>query len=118
MSQENKLDFGSVQVHEKVIAELICSSIADIDGIQLAKKTARDHIFGFFGQEKFPGININVDGDGEISIKAKVFVRYGVNIPDVARQAQDAIKDAIDKTMGTHLKDININVLGIEKGES
>ncbi len=118
MNQENKLDFGSVQVHKKVIAELICSSINDIDGMRLVKKTISDRILGLLGQSKFPGITINVNGDGEISIEVKVFVRYGINIPSVAKQAQEMIKESIDKTMDTHLKDININVQGVEKEES
>jgi len=118
VSQENKLDFGSVQVHKKVIAELVCSSIEEINGIRLVKKSFGESILEVFGKKNFPGIIINVDENGNISIEVKVLVRYGVNIPDVARQAQDAIKGAIDKTMDTHLKDININVQGIEKGES
>jgi len=117
VSQDSKLDFGSVQVHKTVLAELIYSAAQGIDGIRLIQKSMGQRLLELFGQQKFPGIEIKVDDVGDISLEVKVFVRYGINIPDAARQAQEAIKKAIEKTIDIRLKNININVQGMERGE-
>ncbi|VAX37776.1 hypothetical protein MNBD_UNCLBAC01-1491 [hydrothermal vent metagenome] len=115
MKDNQKIDFGSVQVHKKVLAEIIHTAIMEVEGLRLVSKTLKEYIFSLFGQECFSGIDLKVDDNGSVQLAVRVFVRYGVNIPDVARQAQDAIKAVIDKTIDIDLKDININVQGIDK---
>jgi len=115
VKQDDKLDCGSVQVHKKVLAELVQSALEGIEGISLVHKNMGDRLSELFGQRKFPGIHIRLDDNGDISLEVKVTVRYGINIPDVARQAQEAIKSALEKAVDVRLKNININVQGMDK---
>ena len=61
-----------------------------------------------------PGVEIKVE-DGDVTLDLQILVRFGMNIPDAARQVQETIKSAVDKTLDINLKDINVNVQGIEK---
>ena len=65
---------------------------------------------------EFPGIDIKVDDNQEVTLDLRVVINYGMNIPDAARQVQATIKSAVDKTLNINLKDINVNVQGIERG--
>ena len=115
MKKEDKIDLGSVQVHKKVFAEIISSAIDEVDGVHLIQENLGDKLVGIFGQKDFPGIDIKVDEDHEVTLELQILVRYGMNIPDAARQVQQTIKSAIDKTLDINLKDINVNVQGIER---
>ncbi len=115
MKKEEKIDLGSVQVHRKVFAEIVSSAMDEIEGVSLIQKSLGNKLVEMFGNEDFPGIEIKVEEGGEVTLELEVLVRYGMNIPDAARQVQRTIKAAIDKTLDINLKDINVNVQGIER---
>ena len=116
MTQGNSIDLGSIQVHKKVIEEIIDTSIRDMEGVSLVEEKLCGKIFGLFGQKNHPGINIKMIDEGQLSVEVKVLVRYGLNIPETARQIQDLIKMSLDKTVDLDLKNINVNIHGIERG--
>ncbi|MBN1869892.1 MAG: Asp23/Gls24 family envelope stress response protein [Candidatus Omnitrophica bacterium] len=115
MRREDKIDLGSVQVHKKVFAEIIASALDEVEGVHLIQENLGNKLAGIFGQKEFPGIDIRVDDNHEVTLEVQILVRYGMNIPDAARQVQETIKSAIDKTLDINLRDINVNVQGIEK---
>lgn len=115
MKKDQKIDLGSVQVNKKVFAEIISSALDEVEGVRLIPKNFGNRLVAMFGQKDFPGIDVRVDENHEVTLALQVFVRHGMNIPDLARQIQETIKLAIDKTLDINLKDININVQGIEK---
>jgi len=118
MNEANKIDLGSVKVHKRVLAEIISSCLAEIQGIQLAPQDIASTIQGFFGIKKFPGIAVWVDKNNQLSVEVKIFVRYGVNIPAVAGQVQDMVREALEKAVDIDLKDIHVNIQGIMKTEA
>ena len=116
MSPVNKIDFGSVQVHKQAIAEIVAHAISEIDGVALIPKNPVYQFLEMVGYKTFPGIHVKVSEDEQISIEVKVCVRYGLNISDMARYVQSTIKSVIDKTIDINLKDINVNIQGVERG--
>jgi len=117
VGKDDKIDLGAVQVHKKVFAEIISSALDGVDGVWLIHKNIGNKLFEIFGQKDFPGIDIKVDNNHEVTLELKVIVRYGINIPDAARQVQATVKSEIDKTLDINLKDINVNVQGVERRE-
>ena len=117
MKQEKSIDFGSVRIHKKAIAEIARAALNDIEGASLMEKDAIGTIKQWLRQEDVLGITVFVDENQDVSIDMNVQVRYGLNIPDVAREVQDAVKAAIRKTVDISIKDINVNIQGIERGQ-
>lgn len=117
MKEANKIDMGSIKVHKKVLAEIAVAAIGEVEGVRLASKDICG-VFGLLsGQKGCPGISVNVDRNNQVTIEVQVLVRHGLNIPDIARQIQDVIRRAIEKTVDIDLKDVNVNIQGIERGE-
>lgn len=116
MKKDVKIDLGSVQIDKRVFAEIISSALDEVDGVSLVQKNFSNKLFEMFGQSDFPGVDIKVDENQEVILELRVVVNYGMNIPDAARQVQAAVKAAVDKTLDVNLKDINVNVQGIERG--
>ena len=117
MIPENKVDLGSIQIHKKVIGEIAAAALNEIDGVHLAPKHVGNQVLELFGQKVTPGIIVTVDKNNQVTVEMKVYVRYGINIPDIARQVQDVIRVAIERTTDVHLREVNVNVQGIERGK-
>ncbi|MFA5087468.1 MAG: Asp23/Gls24 family envelope stress response protein [Candidatus Omnitrophota bacterium] len=116
MDREENVNLGSVQIHKKVIADLVSSAIEEIDGVGLVSEDFQSAIMDLFGKRYYSGITVTVDKNSQVSIEIKVVVRYGVNIPEMARKVQDTVRKVIDKAVDIDLKDINVNIQGIERG--
>ena len=118
---ENKVDLGSIQIHKKVIGEIAAAALDEIDGVHCAPKGPTHQLFEAFGKKATPGIVVTIDKDAQVTIELKVYVRYGINIPDAARQIQDVVRLAVERTTDVHLREVNVNVQGIaaiERGKA
>ncbi|MCA9407914.1 MAG: Asp23/Gls24 family envelope stress response protein [Candidatus Omnitrophica bacterium] len=117
MSEISNSEVGSVHIHKKVIAEVIHKAVDETRGVTLAPKTVSQRIGDLFGQESFPGIIIKTEASGEISLEIRILVRFGLHIPDIAHELQEKIKSVINKTVDVNIKNIDINVQGLERGQ-
>jgi uncharacterized alkaline shock family protein YloU len=117
MGEINRVDLGSIKIHKKVIAEIVCTVIKDIDGIGLVSLDLMQSLQNWIGIPRYPGIGVHIDKNNQVTVEVKITVRYGLHIPDVAHQTQDAIRRAIGKALDIDIKDVNINVQGITKGD-
>ena len=116
MREEQKVNYGSIQIHKKVLADIVLSVIHETDGVILASQCMFSRLMQMVGRRTYSGIAILIDKENDVSIEVRVNVRYGLNIPDISRHLQDTIRDAIEKSTDINLKDVHINIQGIEGG--
>jgi uncharacterized alkaline shock family protein YloU len=114
----HQLNIGSVHVHKNALSDIISSAVSGIEGVRLIPKNFADDLMEILGQRKFPGIEIHIDENNEVTVDLKVYIRYGMNISDIANQIQDVVKSILDRTVDIHLREINVSVQGIERGET
>ncbi len=115
MKDLGRVDFGSIKIHKKVLAELVISAVNDIEGVQIPPKDFLTNLAELTGLKLYPAVSVTIDQNNQVSLEVKVNVRYGLNIPEVARHVQEVIRDAIERTADIDLKDIHVNVQGIER---
>jgi uncharacterized alkaline shock family protein YloU len=115
MHQDNTVDLGVVQIHKKVIGDIAAASIKEVSGAQLATFGIIGSVAEAFGYKNYPAVSVSVDKDHQISLKIRVIIFYGMNIPVIARQIQDVIQRAVEEAVDIHLKEINVNVQAIER---
>ncbi len=115
MHQDNTVDLGVVQIHKKVIGDIAALSIKDVPGAKLATFGVISSITEAFGYKNFPSVTVTIDKDHQVSIEIRVIIYYGMNIPLVARQIQDAIQQAVEEAVDIDLREINVNVQAIER---
>ena len=118
MMDDDKVDLGTVHIHKKVLADIAALAIRELNGVSLIPQNIISQCMEFFGRKYYPGIVVTMDKSGQIVIDMKIFVRYGINISDMAKQVQDTVRSAIERTVDINLKDINVNIEGIERGET
>ena len=116
MKQDQKVDYGSIQIHKKVLADIVLSVVHEAEGVSLTSESFIGNFLKVLRKRNYSGIIVIIDKDNEVSIEVRICVQYGINIPDVSRQLQDAIRDAIERTTDINLRDVHINIQGIEGG--
>ena len=103
--QEN----GSVMISEDVIATIVENTLSDVDGV--VKGGAE-----VIGKKSWgKGVRIQVAEDNRLTIGCNIIVAYGESVIDVARNAQEAITNAVESVTGVTVADVNVNVCGIDR---
>ena len=116
MTEERQIDFGSIQIHKKVLADIVLSVIDGMENVSLIESDLLSRLTKLCGRSVYPGISVIIDKDNEVTIEVRITVRYGMHISDIARQVQDKIRTDVEKIADVNLKDINVNIQGIERG--
>ncbi len=118
MRDLSRVDLGSIQVHKKAIADIAVSALSELDGVSLMPADLPTQFMEFFGQKSYPGIIVTVDKNNQVTLELRLRIRYGISVADIARQIQETVRSAIERTVDINLKDINVNIQGIERGKA
>jgi uncharacterized alkaline shock family protein YloU len=93
------------KVDKKVIIECIKKSLGEIEGVHSIKK-------GLWGEKvKFKEV------EGEMEISLGLIVKQGKSVPQIVQEAQKKLKEEIEKTFGTSVTKIDIQIKGIESSQ-
>lgn len=104
---------GKVRISEDVIAQLATKAINSVNGVSPASPGLMANLR--LGRKTVNGVRISIsDGDApEIVVDAYISVKYGLRIPDVCWDVQEAVKIQIERFTGYTIKAVNIYVQGI-----
>ncbi len=104
---------GVVNISDDVISTVVGMTLSEIKGIYASGSNLGSIAEIFSGKKNVgKGVKVSVDGT-QVSMDLHVIVEYGVRIPDVAWQAQEKVKEAVESITGLSVDKINIHVEGI-----
>jgi len=115
--EETQTDLGTVRIHKNVIASISALAAAEIEGVKRVGGDFKSGILELISRKSRPAIKVTIDKNEELWIDVPLIIKYGFNIPDVANRVQENIRNALEKMTSLAVKDININVQGIERGQ-
>ncbi|MBF0386105.1 MAG: Asp23/Gls24 family envelope stress response protein [Candidatus Omnitrophica bacterium] len=116
MINDSKINLGSIQVEKQVIADIIASAVSEIDGVNLIKRNMFEEFMLLIGLKITPGAQIRFTDNNELLITVKVLIPFGINIQEAAQQIQSVIRSALAKMVDLNIKEINVNISGIQRG--
>lgn len=70
----------------------------------------------FLENKFFTAIKVEITKQEEVTVAVPLIIKYGYNIPDVANRVQESVRVALEKMSNLSIKEINVNVQGIERG--
>ena len=114
--ERTQTDLGTVKIHKNVIASIAAMAAGEIGGV---KKIGRDFTMGvleLMGKKSLSSIRVTLDKNEEVKIEIPLIIKFGFNIPEVAARVQENVRAALEKMTNLTLKDVDINVQGIERG--
>ena len=115
--EESRTDLGMVRIHKNVIASISALAAGEIEGVKRVGGDFKSGILSLIGRKSSAAINVEFDKNEEVKLEISLVIEYGFNIPEVAIQVQESVRAALEKMTNLSIKDININVQAIEKGE-
>ncbi|MCM8795953.1 MAG: Asp23/Gls24 family envelope stress response protein [Candidatus Omnitrophica bacterium] len=113
--EESRTDLGIIRIHKNVIASIASLAASEIEGVKGIGKDIRTGILELLGKKSLVAIHVEIDKNNEIRLDLPLIIKYGFNIPDVANRVQENVRAALEKMTNLSVKDININVQGIER---
>lgn len=109
---QNNLE-GKVRISEDVIAQLATKALNSVEGVSPANPGLMANLR--LGRKTINGVRISIS-EGEtpdIIVDAYIAIKYGLRIPDVCWDVQEAVKEQIERFTGYTIKAVNIYVQGI-----
>ena len=111
-------ELGAIEVHKNVMSAIAGYETASMDGVAgmsegvadgIAKKLSRDTA----GR----GVKISFDDSGRVTVDISIIVRYGTVIPEVCRNVQEAVLNALRRMTESAVVAVNVHVQGMEMPE-
>ena len=111
--EETYLDIGSVRIADEVIASIAGIAAMDTVGVVGMSSGLIGGMAELIGKRNpAKGVKVQV-GAREVAVDVYIIVEYGLRIPDVALQAQEKIKEAIETATGMSVVEVNVHVQGV-----
>jgi len=109
----NSVVGGTTQVTPEVIEVVAQIATQEVSGVYSMRGTLSDRFTNAFGSSaRGKGVELTHSDEGLV-IDAYVFLQYGVVVPKVALEIQNAIQSQISSMTDLRLSQINVHVTGI-----
>ncbi len=115
---ETRNELGVVRIHKNVIASIASIAALEIEGVQRVGKDFKSGLLELLGQKSLVAIKVEISKNEEVKVDLPLVIKYGYNIPDVANRVQENVRVALERMSNLAVKDINVNVQGIERGQA
>lgn len=115
-SEETRNELGAVRIHKNVIASISSIAAVEIEGVKRVGRDLKSGLLELLGQKSLSAIKVDISRSGEVRVDIPLVIKYGYNIPDIASRVQENVRMALDKMSNLSIKDVNVNVQGIERG--
>lgn len=113
---ESRTDLGTIRIHKKVIASISSLAAAEIEGVKRVGGDFKSGLLELVGKKFLSAIDVEINNNDEVKVEIPLVIKYGYNIPDIANKVQESVRNSLEKMTNLSIKDININVQGIERG--
>jgi uncharacterized alkaline shock family protein YloU len=115
-NEESRTDLGVVRIHKNVISSIAAVASAEVEGVKRIGGNLRSGVLEIIGKKPYSAINVEFDKAGEAKVEIPLIIKYDYNIPNVADSVQESVRNALEKMTNLTIKEININIQGIERG--
>jgi uncharacterized alkaline shock family protein YloU len=113
---ESRNELGSVRIHRNVISSIASIAALEIDGVKRVGSSLKSSLLELVGQKSSFAIKVDISKNEEVKVEIPLVIKYNYNIPDIASRVQENVRQALERMSNLSIKDINVNVQGIERG--
>ena len=112
---ESRNELGVLRIHKNVISSISSIAATEIDGVKRVGRDLKSGLLELLGK-RFPSIKVDISKNEEVKVQIPLIIKYGYNIPEIANRVQENVRLALEKMSNLSIKEINVNVQGIERG--
>lgn len=115
-NEESRTDLGTIRIHKNVIASIASLAATEIEGVKRIGGDLKSGLMMLIGKKTSLAIKVEIDKNNEVTVEIPIIIKYGFNISDIAGKVQENVHNTLEKMINLSIKDINVNVQGIERG--
>ncbi len=109
-----KTELGKVQIAPEVLEVIAGMAASEVDGVAHMSGGFVGEIAERFGRKNVArGVRVEV-GSREAAVDISIVVKYGHRIPEVARNIQDSVRNAIESMTGLTVVEVNVHIVDVE----
>lgn len=112
---ESRTDLGAIRIHKNVIASIAALAALETAGVKRIGGDFKSGLLQLIGNKNLAAIRVEFGKNEEVKVEIPLVIKYGFNIPEASSKVQENVRLALEKMTNLSLKDINVNVQGIEK---
>ncbi len=113
LHEKNELS-GNIRISDEVVVTIASVAVSEIEGVSGTGAGIVEGIARKFSKKSAGGgIKVTMTED-TVSIDINVIMNYGVRIPEVAWNVQDAVKREVELMTGLSVERVNVRVVGID----
>ena len=106
-------ELGSVNISEEVLAVIAGAAAMEVDGVSALGTTLTNDVAALVTRKSVAkGVHLEVEGEA-VMVDVTILVKYGYVVPEVAKNVQDAIQNAVMNTSGLDVASVNVTVSGV-----
>ena len=108
--------WGRVEVFPSAVAAIAGHAALGCYGIAgMSARGLRDGFAELLHRESVDrGVEVS-ESDGSLVIDVYVVIQYGIRITEVAHNLQEAVKFAVERSVGVPVLEVNVNVQGVRE---
>lgn len=109
-----RTELGKVQIAPEVLEVIAGMAASEVEGVAHMSGGFVGDIAERFGRKNAArGVRVEV-GTREAAVDVSIIVKYGHRIPDVARNIQDSVRNAIESMTGLSVVEVNVHIIDVE----
>lgn len=106
-------ELGSVNISEEVLAVIAGAAAMEVDGVSALGTTLTNDVAALVTRKSVAkGVHLEVEGEA-VMVDVTILVKYGYVVPEVAKNVQEAIQNAVMNTSGLDVAGVNVTVSGV-----
>lgn len=110
---EAKSPVTTVKIADDVVSVIASMAANEVDGVGgMTGSLAGDLVEKLGKKNLSKGIKVDVT-DTSVAISLSLLIEYGYKLPEVAKNVQKAVKNAVEAMTGLSVSEVNIMVQGI-----
>ena len=112
MNKENA-GLGKVEIAPEVIEVIAGIAASEVEGVAQMRGNFASGVVERLGKKNHgKGVKVELSEDG-IHVDVYCLMKFGISIPNVAKEIQDNIRQALLNMTALEAKEVNIHVVGI-----
>lgn len=118
MADGQTSELGTIEVHKNVMSAIAGYETANVDGVAGMSEGVADGITKKLSRDTAGrGVRVSFDDSGRVTVDISIIVRYGTVIPEVCRNVQEAVLNALRRMTESSVVAVNVHVQGMEMPE-
>ena len=106
-------ELGNIHISEEVLAGIAAAATLEVEAVSGLAANLGSDLAELLGKKNLAkGVRVKMEEE-KVEVELSVLMAYGHTIPEMGKNVQDAVKNAIESMTSLDVAAVNVNVAGI-----